>query len=77
MAGEDFGEFRHADEANIKSLIFWVGGEKPENIAAVRASGKPLAALHSPFWAPDAEAVIATGTEALVRTAMRLMPITQ
>jgi amidohydrolase len=77
MAGEDFGEFRRADEANIKSLIFWVGGEKPENIAAARASGKPLAALHSPFWAPDAEAVIATGTEALVRTAMRLMPKTQ
>lgn len=74
MAGEDFGEFRRADEANIKSLIFWVGGERLENIAAARAGGKPLAALHSPLWAPDAEAVIATGAEALTRTAMRLMP---
>ncbi len=74
MAGEDFGEFRRADEANIKSVIFWVGGERPENIAASKATGKPLPALHSPLWAPDAEAVIATGAEALVRTAMRLMP---
>lgn len=73
MAGEDFGEFRRADEKGIQSVIFWVGGERPENIAAARASGKPLPALHSPFWAPDAEAVIATGAEALVRTAMRIM----
>jgi hippurate hydrolase len=74
MAGEDFGEFRRADDANIKSVIFWVGGERLENIAAAKAGGKPLAALHSPNWAPDAEAVVSTGTEALARMAMRLMP---
>ena len=74
MAGEDFGEFRRADEVNIKSVIFWVGGERVENIAAAKASGKLLAALHSALWAPDAEAVIATGAEALARSAMRLMP---
>jgi len=74
MAGEDFGEFRRADEANIKSVIFWVGGERLENIAAAKAGGKPLAALHSPNWAPDAEAVVSTGAEALARMAMHLMP---
>lgn len=76
MAGEDFGEFRRADEAHVKSVIFWVGGETLENIAAARAGGPPLAALHSPHWAPDADAVIATGAEALAREAMRLMPKT-
>ena len=74
MAGEDFGEFRRADEANIKSMIFWVGGERPENIASAKAGGMPLPAVQSPLWAPDAEKVIATGAEALVWTAMRLMP---
>jgi hippurate hydrolase len=73
MAGEDFGEFRRADEARIKSLIFWVGGVTPEYMAAVKAGEKPYPALHSPFWAPNAEGVIATGAEALTRTALRLM----
>jgi amidohydrolase len=74
MAGEDFGEFGRADQAGIKSLLFWVGAVKPEQFAAVRAGTRPMPSLHSPFWAPDAEAAVATGTEALVRTALRLMP---
>ena len=36
--------------------------------------GTPLPSLHSPFWAPDAEKVIATGAEALASAAIRLMP---
>jgi len=74
MASEDFGEYRRADEANIKSLIFWVGGFKPEVLAAAKARGAPIWAAHAPFWSPDAEAVVSTGTEALARMAMHLMP---
>ncbi|MCT2400045.1 amidohydrolase [Novosphingobium mangrovi (ex Huang et al. 2023)] len=73
MGGEDFGEFRRADEDHIKSVIFWVGGSPADKIAAARAGGAPLPSLHSPFWAPEADKVIASGAEALTLTAMRLM----
>ncbi|MCJ2177596.1 amidohydrolase [Novosphingobium album (ex Hu et al. 2023)] len=74
MGGEDFGEFRRADEDNIKSIIFWVGGSPADKLAAARAGGPPLPSLHSPFWAPEADKVIASASEALTLTAMRLMP---
>ncbi|MFM2301893.1 MAG: hypothetical protein RLZZ84_1629 [Pseudomonadota bacterium] len=74
MAGEDFGEFGRADKPHIKSLILWVGGRPASQIAAAKAEGKVLPGLHSPFWAPEADKVIATGAEALVSAAMRLMP---
>lgn len=74
MAGEDFGEFGRADQDHIKSLILWVGGRPAEQIAAAQKEGKVLPGLHSPFWAPEADKVIATGSEALVSAAIRLMP---
>ncbi|SFF84147.1 hippurate hydrolase [Novosphingobium sp. CF614] len=73
MGGEDFGEFRRADEDRIKSVIFWVGGSPVEKIAAAKAGGPSLPSLHSPFWAPEADKVIASGSRALVLTALRLM----
>ncbi|WP_232491937.1 amidohydrolase [Novosphingobium kaempferiae] len=74
MGGEDFGEFRRADEAHIKSVIFWVGGADPAKLAAAKAGGPPMPSLHSPFWAPQADKVIASGATALTLTALRLMP---
>ncbi len=74
MAGEDFGDFSRNDRAHIKSLILWVGGRPAEQIAAAQKEGKVLPGLHSPFWAPEADKVIATGAEALVGAAMHLMP---
>ena len=73
MGGEDFGEFRRADEDHIKSIIFWVGGSPAEKIAAAKAGGPPLPSLHSPFWAPEADKVVASGAQALTLTAMRLL----
>ena len=73
MGGEDFGEFRRADEDRIKSVIFWVGGTPADRFAAAKAGGPPLPSLHSPFWAPEADKVIASGAQALTLTAMRLM----
>ena len=40
MAGEDFSQYRRADPEHIKSLIFWVGGERPRRIAAAKAEGE-------------------------------------
>lgn len=74
MGGEDFGEFGRADPERIKSLIFWVGGRKAEEIAAAKREGRTLPGIHSPFWAPEADKVIATAAEALTLSALRLMP---
>ncbi len=73
MGGEDFSQYYRADKANIQSLIFWVGGVPQSEIDAAKAAGKQLPSLHSPYWKPDAEKVIATGAEALVWGAMEIM----
>lgn len=72
MGGEDFGRFVRADES-IKSLIFWVGGVPHDEFEAAQKAGRTLPSLHSPFWAPDADAVISTATEALTAMTMKLM----
>ena len=73
MAGEDFGEFLRADERNIRSLIFWVGGTPAAQFDAAREEGRALPSLHSPFWAPEADKVIASGAQALTLIALQLM----
>ena len=73
MGGEDFSRFYLADKANVQSMIFWVGGVPQAEMEAAAKSGKPLPSLHSPDWAPDAEKVIATASEALTLAAMDLM----
>ena len=74
MGGEDFGQFRRAAPEDVESLIFWVGGVPMEQWERAQAGEEALPSLHSPFWAPDAEAVIATAAEALAGTSLRLMP---
>lgn len=73
MGGEDFGEFRRADEQRIKSVLFWVGGAPADRLAAAKAGGPPLPSLHSALWAPEADKVIAGGAHALTRTALRIL----
>ena len=72
MGGEDFGRFSR-DDKDIKSLIIWVGGVPQAEFDAAKREGRTLPSLHSPFWAPDAPAVISTATEALTAMAMKLM----
>jgi hippurate hydrolase len=74
MGGEDFGRFYRADPDNVEALIFWIGGVPQETFDAAERGEASLPSLHSPFWAPDAEKVIATGTEALAAAALHLMP---
>jgi hippurate hydrolase len=73
MGGEDFSEFYRADKENVESLIFWVGGVPQAQYDAAMKNKTPLPSLHSPFWAPDADKVIATATEAMTAAAMELM----
>ena len=72
MGGEDFSRFWREDKS-IKSLIVWVGGVPQAEYDAAKKDGRTLPSLHSPFWAPDAPAVISTATEALTAMTMKLM----
>lgn len=74
MVSEDFPEYREVDPKNIQSTLFWVGGVPQDKWDAAGGDPSKLPSLHSGFWAPDAEKVIATGTEAMVTAAMDLMP---
>lgn len=72
MGGEDFSRFWLADNT-INSMIFWVGGERAEVLERARAANASPPSLHSPFWAPDAERVIATASEALTVLALNIL----
>jgi metal-dependent amidase/aminoacylase/carboxypeptidase family protein len=72
MGGEDFSRFGREDKS-IKSLIVWVGGVPQAEYDAAKKEGRALPSLHSPFWAPDAPAVISTATEALTAMTLKLM----
>lgn len=72
MGGEDFGRYYRQDNS-IKSMIFWVGGVSEEKWQKAQETGEALPSLHSPLWAPDAEKVIATATEALSAAALNIM----
>jgi hippurate hydrolase len=73
MVSEDFPEYREADPEHIQSTIFWVGGVPRAKWDAAGGDPAKLPSLHSAFWAPDAEKVIATGSEAMVTAAIDLM----
>ena len=72
MASEDFGSYYRAD-TSIQSMIFWVGGVPQASWDAAQAGGAPVAGLHSPYWAPDAAAVVSTASEALATLAMDIL----
>ena len=73
MGGEDFSQFRRASPDDVESFIFWVGGVPQDDWDAAQRGESQLPSLHSPFWAPDAEKVIATGAEGLAGAALDLM----
>jgi hippurate hydrolase len=72
MGGEDFSRFWLADKS-VESLIFWVGGTPRAKWDAAGGDASKLPSLHSPFWAPEAETVISTATEALTITALDIL----
>ena len=56
-----------------QSVIFWVGGVPKAKWDAVKGDTLKLPALHSALWAPDAEAVISTATEAMTVAALDIL----
>jgi hippurate hydrolase len=71
MGAEDFSRYWLADQSK-QSTIFWVGGV-PKAKWDATADKSTLPSLHSPFWAPDAEAVISTATEAMTVAALDVL----
>ena len=72
MASEDFGEFWRADKTK-QSTIFWVGGVPKAKWEAAGGDETKLPSLHSAFWAPEAETVISTATEAMAVAALDIL----
>lgn len=72
MGGEDFSRYHLADKS-VESLIFWVGGAPIGKWNAAGGDPQKLPSLHSPFWAPDAEAVISTATQAMTVAALDIL----
>lgn len=72
MGGEDFSRFWLADQSK-QSLIFWVGGTPKAKWDAAGGDAGKLPSLHSPFFAPNAEAVISTATEAMTTLAIDIL----
>jgi hippurate hydrolase len=72
MVSEDFGQFA-TKGSGIRGLIFWVGGVPKAKWDAAGGDPAKLTSLHSPFWAPDAQAVITTGVEAMTTLALDLL----
>ena len=72
MASEDFGRF--ALEGNqIPAVMFWLGASDPAVLAESRRTGKPIASLHSPMFAPLPEPTIRTGVKAMTAAVLELM----
>ena len=72
MGGEDFSRFYRADKS-INSFIFWVGGVPADKMAQAAAGQAALPSLHSPFWAPQADTLIATASEATTVLALDIL----
>jgi hippurate hydrolase len=72
MASEDFSQFWQADKSK-QAVIFWVGGTPKDKWDAAGGDVSKLPSLHSPLWAPDADAVISTAVEALTVAALDVL----
>src|SRR3954447_11800826 len=72
MAAEDFSRFWLADKSK-QAVIFWVGRVPQAKWDAVKDDTLKRPALHSSLWAPDAEKVISTATEAMTIAALDIL----
>ena len=72
MVGEDVGRYWMTDK-DIQGTLFWIGGVPKAKWDAANGDTTKLPSLHSPFWAPDAEAVISTGVEAMTVASLDIL----
>jgi hippurate hydrolase len=70
MGGEDFSEY---GQAGVPSFFFWVGTVDAKVIAKAQRTGQALPSLHSPRYAPEAEAALRTSVPAVTAAALDLL----
>lgn len=74
MGAEDFGEYARAGE--FPGVLLWLGTADPAKLAAAKAKGEGLPAMHSPFFAPDKDRALTAGVTALTEAVLEgLRPI--
>jgi hippurate hydrolase len=71
MGGEDFSLYADRD---VPIFIFWLGTINPEKLAATKAKGEALPALHSALYAPEPKPSIETGIRAMTAAVIGLLP---
>jgi len=72
MGGEDFSRY-HRYDRDIKTLIFWTGGAEPKAFATAKAGkGELPPGNHSPFFAPQPEAALKLGVQAMTAGTLEL-----
>jgi len=71
MGAEDFALYA---EGNVPIMMFWVGTMSPERVAAAKAKGTDLPALHSALFYPETVPTIATGIKAMTSAVVGLLP---
>ena len=72
MVGEDVGRY-WLNDPTVEGTLFWVGGVPKAKWDAAGGDTTKLPSLHSALWAPDAEAVISTATEAMTLAALDVL----
>ncbi|MCL6698254.1 amidohydrolase [Sphingomonas sp. NSE70-1] len=72
MVGEDVGRY-WLNDPSVEGTLFWIGGVPQAKWDAAGGDTTKLPSLHSPFWAPDAEVVISTATEAMSLAALEVL----
>lgn len=72
LVGEDVGRY-WLDDPAVQGTLFWVGGVPKAKWDAAGGDTTKLPSLHSPFWAPDADIVIATATEAMTVVSLDIL----
>ncbi len=71
MASEDFGLF--GLDRQIPVLMFWVGANAPETLAAAKSAGTPVPSPHSPLFAPVPAPTLRTGIVAMSAAALEIL----
>jgi hippurate hydrolase len=73
MGGEDFARYGRTPE-KIPIMLLWIGAVAQDKFDAAQKPGaKPLPALHSSEFAPDADPTIAAGVKAMTAAARELL----
>jgi metal-dependent amidase/aminoacylase/carboxypeptidase family protein len=71
LGGEDFSQFTRS---GIRTFYYHLGAAAPEAIAeAKRPGGSPLAATHSPFFAPVPEPTLRTDVATMSMALLALL----